>query len=278
MEALGSSFTADFGGGGGLEGVGSIGGLLGLAGVTPPVPLTGPLSCVPLPIFSLIVGRVPGVGVGLLPGVVLVCDLETGSLSLTVFITGVTGGGGGGGMDGWALLCDSTVLLIRAHSNQKIRHRESGSHMCQILTFIEELFQPNSFPVDVSSWGIVGLRVVDHKPEISLEASTVFIEAIVELRTYGAQVHRVLDDSEVAGWTSANVSPQIGDPQPTLVPYHGQDPQVGGRVWHACAFAVSSGRFCKHPSRKPTFQKIEASARASSFPSPSPVSDALGQG
>ena len=84
--------------------------------------------------------------------------------------------------------------------------------MCQILTLIEELFQPNSFSVDVSSWGIVGLRVVDHEPEISLEASTVFVEAIVELRTYGAQVHRVLDDSEVAGWTSANVSPQIGDP------------------------------------------------------------------
>jgi len=84
--------------------------------------------------------------------------------------------------------------------------------MCPMLTLIEELFQPNSFPMDVSSWGIVGLRVVDHEPKISLEASTIFVEAAVELRTYGAQVHRVLDEFEVAGWTSANVSPKIGDP------------------------------------------------------------------
>ena len=80
------------------------------------------------------------------------------------------------------------------------------------LTLIEELFQSNSFPVDVSSWGIVGPRVVDHEPEISLEAGTVFVKAAVELCTHGTQVHRVLDDFEVAGWTLADVSPQISDP------------------------------------------------------------------
>ena len=79
--------------------------------------------------------------------------------------------------------------------------------MCSRLTLIEELLQSNSFPMDISSWRIVGLRVVDHEPEISLEASTVFIKAAIELRTHGAQVHRVLDDFEIAGWTLANVSP-----------------------------------------------------------------------
>lgn len=95
-ETLGSSFTAGFGGCGGLEGVDSTGSFLGLAGVSAFVPLTRPLSCDPPPIFSLIVGRVPGVGVDLLPGIDIDCGFETGSLSLAVFIAGVTGGGGGG--------------------------------------------------------------------------------------------------------------------------------------------------------------------------------------
>ena len=126
---LGSSLTAGFGGGGGggggLEGVDSTGGFLGFAGVLAPIPLTGPLSCVPPPIFSFIVGRAL-VGVDLLLGMDIVCPFEASSLSLTVFTTGVTGGGGGGGMEGCALLCDSTVLLIRAHSNQNVSDGESG--------------------------------------------------------------------------------------------------------------------------------------------------------
>ena len=68
-EVLGSSFTTGFDGGGGLEGMDATGSFLGLAGVSAPTPLTGPLSCVPPPILSLIVGRVPGVGVDLLPGI-----------------------------------------------------------------------------------------------------------------------------------------------------------------------------------------------------------------
>ena len=129
---LGSSLTASCGGGGGgggggLEGLDSTGGFLGFAGVLAPIPLTGPLSCVPPPIFSFIVGRAL-VGVDLLLGMDIVCPFEAGSLSLTVFTTGVTGGGGGGGggMEGCALLCDSTVLLIRAHSNQNVSDGESG--------------------------------------------------------------------------------------------------------------------------------------------------------
>ena len=115
-----------FDGGGGLEGVDSTG-FFGLAGVLEPTPLTGPLSCVPLPIFSFIVGRALAAGVDLLPGMDIVCPLEPGSLSLPGFTAGVTGGGGGGGggMEGWAFLCDSRVLLIRAHSNQNVSGRES---------------------------------------------------------------------------------------------------------------------------------------------------------
>ena len=124
-ETLGSSLMTGFGGGGGggLEGVDSMGGFLGLAGILAPVPLIGLLSCVPPPIFSFIVGRVPVVGVSLLPGMDIVCPFDTGSLSLAVFTTGVTGGRGGG-MEGCALLCDSTVLLIRAHSDQKVSNGE----------------------------------------------------------------------------------------------------------------------------------------------------------
>ena len=84
--------------------------------------------------------------------------------------------------------------------------------MCSVLTLIEELFQSNSLPVDVSSWRIVCLRVVDHEPKVCLKASTVLVKAAIELRTDGTQVHRVFDDLEVAGWTLANVSPQISDP------------------------------------------------------------------
>jgi len=78
------------------------------------------------------------------------------------------------------------------------------------LTLIEELLQSNCFSVNVSSWGVVGLRVVDHEPEISLEAGPVFVKATVELGTHGAQIHRVLDDLEVTRWTSVNVGAQVG--------------------------------------------------------------------
>ena len=54
--------------------------------------------------------------------------------------------------------------------------------------------------MNVSSWGVVGLRVVDHKPEISLEAGPVFVKAAVELGTHSTQVHRVLDNLEVTKW------------------------------------------------------------------------------
>jgi len=66
--------------------------------------------------------------------------------------------------------------------------------------------------MNVSSLGIVGLRVVDHEPEISLEAAPVFVKATVKLRTHGTQVHRVLDDLEVTKWSLVSVGTQIGDP------------------------------------------------------------------
>ena len=94
-----------------------------LAGALEPTPLTGPLSCVPLPIFSFIVGRAPAAGVDLLPGMDIVCPFGPGSLSLPGFTTGITGGGGG--MEGCAFLCDSRVLLIRAHSNRNVSDRKS---------------------------------------------------------------------------------------------------------------------------------------------------------
>ena len=75
------------------------------------------------------------------------------------------------------------------------------------LTFIEKLFQTNSFPVNKSSWRIVRLRVVDHKPEISLEARPVFVQAVAELRTHGAQVHWVFYDLEVTIWMLVSVIP-----------------------------------------------------------------------
>ena len=121
-ETLGSSFVGGFDGGGGLEGADSTG-FFGLAVVLEPTPLTGPLSCIPLPIFSFIVGRAPAAGVDLLPGMDIVCPFGPGSLSLPVFTPGVTGGGGG--MEGCAFLCDSRVLLIRAHSNHNVSDRES---------------------------------------------------------------------------------------------------------------------------------------------------------
>jgi len=149
--------------------------------------------------------------------------------------------------------------------------------MCWRLTLIEELLQSNSFPVDVSSWGIVSLRVVDHEPEIGLESSPVLVKAAVELGTHGTQVHRVLDDLEVTRWGLVNVDAQIGGPL-TLGPYHERDPRVGGRVWHVCALAISSERSCKHPSRIPTSQRIETLERASSCLSPSPASGVWGEG
>jgi len=75
------------------------------------------------------------------------------------------------------------------------------------LTFIEKLFQSNSFPVNIGSRGVVSLRVVDHEPEISLEDDPVFVDAVVELRTHRTQVHRILYDLKVTGWVLVNVSP-----------------------------------------------------------------------
>jgi hypothetical protein len=111
--ALGSSFTG-LGVGCGLEGVGPTGGFLSFDGALTSVPFAGPLSCALPPIFSLIVGRVACVGGGLFLGTDGSRAFETGSLSLDT--TGVVGGAGGG-MEGCALLWDSTVLLIRTHSD-----------------------------------------------------------------------------------------------------------------------------------------------------------------
>lgn len=95
-EALGTSFTMGLGGGVGLEGVDSTGGFLGLDGALTSVPLIGSLSCVPPPIFSLIVGRALGAGVDWFPRLDVVFIIEVGSLSLDVFTAGIAGGGGGG--------------------------------------------------------------------------------------------------------------------------------------------------------------------------------------
>lgn len=151
-ETLGSSLTAGFGGGGGLEGVDSTGGFLGLAGVLAPMPLTGLLSCVPLPIFSLMLGRAPAVGVDLFGGIDIVCAFESGSLSLAV----LTAGGGGGGMEGWALLCDSTVLLMRAHSNRNVSDRENELKVLEADAYrrtvpIQQLPRERKFPGDCRS-------------------------------------------------------------------------------------------------------------------------------
>jgi hypothetical protein len=102
--------------------------------------------------------------------------------------------------------------LIRAHSNQNISDRKGENRIWSRLTLIEELFQSNSFPVNIGSWRIVGLRVVDHKSEISLEAGPIFVKAVAELRTYGTQVYRILDDLEVTKCILVKVGPQIGDP------------------------------------------------------------------
>ena len=95
MEALDSSFTTGLGGCVGLEGVDSTGGFLGLDVVLTSVPLIGSLSCVPPPIFSLIVGRVLGAGVDWLLRLDVIFVAEIGTLSLAAFAMGVAGGGGG---------------------------------------------------------------------------------------------------------------------------------------------------------------------------------------
>lgn len=66
------------------------------------------------------------------------------------------------------------------------------------LTLIEELFQSNGFPVNVSSRRVVGFGVVNHEPEISFEPGPVFVKAVAELCTHGTQIHRILNDLEVA--------------------------------------------------------------------------------
>lgn len=77
------------------------------------------------------------------------------------------------------------------------------------LTFIEELFQSNGFSMNVSSRRVVSLRVVNHEPEISLEAGPVFVKTVVELCAHGTQIHRVPDDLEVTGRISVNVGPRL---------------------------------------------------------------------
>ena len=128
--------------------------------------------------------------------------------------------------------------------------------------------------MNISPWGIVGLRVLDHEPEIGLESGPVFVEATVELCTHGTQVHRIFNDLEVTGPMLISVIPQNRDPERTLGPYPGRDPRVGERAWHVYELAVSLERFCKPLSRTPTFQRTETSARVSSCPSPSPASGA----
>lgn len=158
-------------------------------------------------------------------------------------------------------------MLIRAHSNENISERGNGSETWLRLTLIEELFQLSGFPVYISPWRVVGLRVVNHEPEISFKSRPVFVEATDKLRAHGTQVHRILNDLEVTEQRFVSVFPWISDPGRTLGLYRGQDQQVGRRIWHTYAFAVSLKRFCKHLGRTLTFQRTEASARASSCPS-----------
>jgi hypothetical protein len=93
--------------------------------------------------------------------------------------------------------------------------------------------------VNVCPEGIVGLRIVDHEPEISLESSPVFVEATVEFRAHGTQVHRVLNDLEVTERMVVSVAPRIGGLGRTLGPYHGRDQRAGGRVERAYVLAAS---------------------------------------
>ena len=50
----------------------------------------------------------------------------------------------------------------------------------------------------VATCSVVRLRILDHEMEVAFEFGPFFILARVQLGTYRAQIHRVLDDIEVA--------------------------------------------------------------------------------
>ena len=50
----------------------------------------------------------------------------------------------------------------------------------------------------VATCSVICLRILDHEMEVAFELGPLFILARIQLGTYRTQIHRILDDVEVA--------------------------------------------------------------------------------
>ena len=66
------------------------------------------------------------------------------------------------------------------------------------LTLVKEGVQSNRLIVREAPLHIVRLRVVDHELEVRFELKPVLVLPLLQLRVHRAQIHRRLDDVEVA--------------------------------------------------------------------------------
>ena len=71
------------------------------------------------------------------------------------------------------------------------------------LTLVKEGVQSNRFIVRETPLHVVRLRIIDHEFEISLKCEPVLVLTGLQLRAHGLEVHRRLDDVEVATTSSA---------------------------------------------------------------------------
>ena len=66
------------------------------------------------------------------------------------------------------------------------------------LTLVKEGVQSNRFIVRETPLHVVRLRIIDHELEVRFELKPVLVLPLLQLRVHRAQIHRRLDDVEVA--------------------------------------------------------------------------------
>ena len=75
--------------------------------------------------------------------------------------------------------------------------RSSGIH-----TFVEELLKAECMIVSIASRKVVELCIGDHETEILFKGEAILVFALLNFLLHRTEVHRVLDDLEVAGQRS----------------------------------------------------------------------------
>ena len=93
------------------------------------------------------------------------------------------------------------VLLIRAQPVKIMRTETWVPRALVKCTFVEDRFQCKGLIVRESTGHIIGFCVADHEAEVCFEGKSFFVHPSLELRVHSADVHRILNDLEIAKTT-----------------------------------------------------------------------------